>query len=181
MSKNQNSNSIFSIKAQSSLEFLMIFGIGFTIIIILGGIFFSFSGEAKSSLDQKQLQKTGDEIISNIEKIYFLGNNNMITLTSTFPDGIDNFTIEHVNNSNGGTYVVFDYLNISYIGDKGTVSNTFTTKETYTRFNCTKCYHTTNIGGNYTSYFNSSDYTGGVKKMKIQSRGDFVSIDFVNE
>ena len=58
-------------KAQSSLEFLIIFGIGFIMIIALSGVFFSYSSEAKLSLDKTQLEKIGGELISNIEKIYF--------------------------------------------------------------------------------------------------------------
>ena len=71
MFKNKTNSLFFSNKAQSSLEFLIIFGIGFTIIVVLGGIFFTYSTDARDELDQKQLRKTGDEIISNVEKIYF--------------------------------------------------------------------------------------------------------------
>lgn len=166
-------------KSQSSLEFLLIFGIGFTLTVILGGIFFTYSYDAKSELDQKQITKTCDELMSNIEKIYFLGNNNMITLTSKFPDGIDNFTIVHINNSNLTTSMEFDYINVSYISNNVLVSNIFSTKENYIRFNCSSCYHTVKVNGNYTSYFNTSDFSGGVKKIKITSKSDYVQIDFV--
>lgn len=181
MFKNKTNCPFFSNKAQSSLEFLIIFGIGFTIIVVLGGIFFTYSTDARDELDQKQLRKTGDEIISNVEKIYFLGNNNMITLTSKFPDGIENFTIIHKNTSDGVTTKEFDYLNISYISGGEVVSNIFAANENYIRFNCSLCYHSPNINGNYTSHYNSSDFSGGVKKIKIISKNEYVQIDFVNE
>ena len=168
-------------KSQSSLEFLFIFAIGFSIIAILGGIFFTYSSDAKDTLDEKQLSKIGDELMSNIEKIYFLGSNNMITFNSKFPEGIQNFTIVHKNNSNLTTVIEFDYLNITYISNGKINSNIFSTNENYIRFNCSKCYHTNNINGTYTSYFNSSDFTGGSKKLKILSKGSYVQIDFINE
>ena len=58
-------------KSQSSLEFLMILGIALTIIIILAGVFVNYSNSAKKSLDKQQLSNIGDDLISNIEKVYF--------------------------------------------------------------------------------------------------------------
>lgn len=162
-------------KTQSSLEFLMIFAIGFVIITILGGIFFNYSNESKNTLDNNQIDKIGNELMSNIEKIYFLGNNNMISLNTQFPEGITNFTIEHRNISSNQ----FEYLNITYLGNKGLSSNIFQTSENYIRFNCTNCYHTTNVNGNYTSYYNESDFSGGSKKIKILSKGNYVEISFI--
>lgn len=172
---------IFNKKNQSSLEFLIIFGISFAIILMLGGIFFSYSNGAKNTLDQKQIDKVGNEIISNIEKIYFLGNNNMITMGFKLPEGIENISILHLNISDGTTYNTYDYLNISYMSENLIVDSLFTTKENYIYFNCTNCTHSVNLNGNYTSYYNSYDYTGGTKLMKIQSKGDYVTIDFVRE
>ncbi len=168
-------------KSQASLEMLLIFGITFTVILILGGIFFNYSTGAKNTLDEKQLEKTGNELITNIEKIYFLGNNNMITFSANFPEGIDNFTIVHKNTTDGTTNFEYDYLNISYISDKEIIDTIFTSNENYIRFNCSKCYHTTNINGSYISYFNSSDFSGGAKRIKIQSKGDYIQLDFIKE
>jgi len=53
-------------KSQASLEFLSIFGIGFSIIVILGGLFVVYSGEAKEGLDKVQLENIGRSLMSNI-------------------------------------------------------------------------------------------------------------------
>lgn len=159
-------------KAQSSLEFLMIFGIGFSIIIIIGGLFLTYSSGAKETLDQQQIDRIGQEIISSIEQIYFLGNGNRLTLNFNFPAGVENFTINHANNGS----VDFDYLNITYFYSGGVISEIFTTKEAYTRFNCTQCYVGTDI-----NWFNVSDFSEGSKTIRITSKGDYVSLDFVKE
>jgi len=167
-------------RAQSSLEFLIIFGIGFLMIIVLSGVFFSYSNEAKASLDKTQIEKVGNELISNVEKIYFLGSGNRITYKASFPEGIANMSIEHRNNSNSTTDINFDYINITYYTHGNISSSLFTANENYIRFNCSRCINEPNIGGNWTSYYNdTSDFAGGAKTIKIYSMGDYVNIDFV--
>jgi hypothetical protein len=167
-------------KAQSSLEFLMIFGIGFSIIMVLSGIFFGYFNAEKETLDSKHLQNIGEELIGNIDKIYFLGNGNRITLNTKFPEGIENITIYHIIDKNvSGTNISFDYLNISYIGGGKIISQIFTTSEPYIRFNCTRCYH--NLTTNISHYNDTSDFTGGFKRIRIESKGNWVSMDFIKE
>lgn len=165
---------IFLKKAQSSLEFLIMFGIGFTIILILSGIFFNYSSEAKIGLDKNQIQTIGSDIISNIENLYFLGDGNKITMNAKFPDTIQNLTIHHSKNSI--TDEKFDYLNFSLYTEGNISSEIFLTKELYIRFNCSKCYHNTLTN---VSYFNISDFAGGPKVIKIESHDDYVTFDFV--
>ena len=160
-------------KSQSSFEFMVIFGIGFSLIIILGGVFFSYSNSAQKGLDKKQIDNIADELMSNIERIYFLGKGNRITMKTTFPDGIENFTIVHKNISG----VEFDYLNISTYNEKLLLSNIYETNE-YVRFNCTACYHSPLINGEGISSFNQSDFSVGQKNIRIESFGDYVSVDF---
>lgn len=164
------------VKAQASFEYLIIFGIALTLILILGGVFFTYSGEAKEQLDKKQIEKIGREIISNVEKMYFLPEGNKVTIDTSFPQGIENLTIVHFNNSG----IVFDILNVSYYNEDIFSSELFETKETYIRFNCSySCQHnyTTNV-----SWFNDTSlFTQGAKRIQIVSQGDYVSIDFVRD
>ena len=165
-------------KTQSSLEFLMIFGIGFTIILILSGIFFTYFNEEKDTLDSKHIENIGNEITKNVEKIYFLGTGNRITINTNFPDGIENITIVHKNNVNvGGELISYDYLNVTYIIKKSVETQMFETKENYIRFNCSQCTHNTITN---VSYFEDPSYfSGGNKKIRVESKGDFVEISFV--
>lgn len=165
---------IFLKKSQSSLEFLTIFSLAFTIILIMSGIFFSYTDEAQQNLDKSQIDKIGNDIISNIEKIYFIGEGNKITMKANFPDNIENLTIHHTSNSLGEK---FDILNFTIISDKTFTYQLFLTKELYIRFNCSNCNH--DIIKNI-SYYESSDFLEGFKVIKIENLGDYVTLDFVN-
>lgn len=164
-------------KGQSSLEFLMIFGIGFGIILILSGLFFSYFSEEKSSLDIKHIENIGEKIISTSEKIYFMGKDNKLTIDARFPENIQNISIIHYTKDISGTPTEFDVLNITFHRDGETYydSTYFQTNELYIRFNCTRCNH---IPSENLSYYNESMFSEGNKKIEIRSMGDWVSIDF---
>ena len=164
-------------KAQSSLEFLAIFGISFMIIILLGGIFFTYSSGAKTNLDKKQLERIGDEIVSNVEQIYFLGDGNRVTIQTKFPDDIVNMTIYHKNQSG----LSFDYLTFTHYNDDILVESSFEPNDYYVRFNCTNCHHVINGPDGNLSFYNQSDFAGGTKSIRIESYGDYVAVDFYNE
>lgn len=169
-------------KAQSSLEFLMIFGIGFTIILVMGGIFFGYFNSEKDTLDRKHIIKVSEELINNIEQIYFLGEGNKVTMKTKFPSLIENLTIHHVNitdPNNPGERLYYDYLNFSYYDEDDYYSLLFEANELYIRFNCTRCDNTSIVDGEWVSYYNdTSDFAGGPKRINIESKGDWVSIDF---
>ena len=158
-------------KSQASVEFTLTFAIGFMLLLVISGIFFVYSKSAKQDLDKQQIENVGQEIIFNTERIYFLGQGNRLTMKTNLPNGIDNFTIHHINNSNGE----FEYINISYFLDSEPISSIFSPSELYMRFNCTTCYHDYNLN---ISWYNTSDFAGGSKVLRIESKGEFVSIDF---
>lgn len=167
---------MFFKKSQSSLEFLIIFGIGFSLILIIGGIFMSFFFAEKQNLDTTVLNQIGERITSSIEKIFFLGIGNKMTLDFKFPEMIHNISIYHKNNLTNPNKS-FDYLNISYYYNENISYLIFLTSKNYVRFNCSGCYH--NFSSNI-SYFNdSSDFSVGDKKLKIESFKDYVNIGFV--
>jgi len=176
---------MFYSKSQSSMEFLVILGIGLTMIIIFAGIFFTYSSEAKIEMDKTQIETIGNNLITNIEKIYFMGYGNQYLYKTNFPKNFINLTIHHINNSNSTNEIYFDYLNMTYMVDKRIISSIFTTKEDYIRFNCSLCNHTINIGGNWTSYYgsytknDSALMSWGPKEIEIKSKGDYVLIDFM--
>ncbi|MFW6286016.1 MAG: hypothetical protein ACOC16_02740 [Nanoarchaeota archaeon] len=165
-------------KSQTSLEFLLIFGISFLIILIMGGIFFSYFNTEKKTLDNQHLQKIGNEMINYVEKVYFLTQGNRLSINTRFPDGIKNITIHHFNNKSvNGNNISFDYLNITFYHSNQLVHNIFSPKEPYIRFNCTDCFHNpiTNV-----SYFNdTSDFAQGQKTIRFQSQGSWVSVDII--
>ncbi len=160
-------------KSQSSLEFLLIFGIGFFLILLMGGVFFTFSSEAKQNLDRKQLTKISNDIMTNIENVYFLGNGNRITMDVNMPEGIENITIHHYNVS-GDSY---DYLNFSFYLNQKFVSEIIIPKETYIKFDCSDC---SKLNENL-SYFPIYDINPGPKRIRFESKGDYVDVNFIRE
>ena len=163
-------------KSQSSLEFILTFVIGFSLILILSGLYLTYSSGNTDTLNRQQVDKIGRDIISNVEKIYFLGEGNRVTYSTNFPEDIRNLSIHHANNSNATDTIVFDYLNITYTLDSQHASSIFTAKENYIRFNCTNCNH---YPSQNVSVYEPSDFSGGTKKLRIESEGDWVSVDFV--
>jgi uncharacterized protein (UPF0333 family) len=161
-------------KAQSSLEFLMIFGIGLAIIMVMSGLFFGYFNSEKATLDSRFLEKIGQDIMEKTEKVYFLGDGNKVTIKTKFPDNIQNISI-HRKNISG---LEFDILNITYIANQNINFLIFTANEPYIRFNCTRCYQNNTLNPNV-SYFNdSSDFSPGSKRITVESYGDWVGIDF---
>ena len=163
--------------AQSSFEYLTILGTALGITILIGAAFIVYSNEAKSTFDFSQVVYIGDELIDNVQQVYFLGRGNKFLMNAKFPAGIHNLTIVHVNKS--GTQI--DYFNFLFITEDGFSLNEIVIAEkTYIRFNCTRCYSSTPIGGNWTNWYKPSDYGKGPKKISIESKGDWVSVDFVD-
>ena len=164
-------------KGQASFEYLSIFGIGLALIGIVGGLFFVYTYNAKESLDFQQIDKIGSDVITNAEKIYFLGTGNRLTLKYTFPEGIENLSI-HKFNESGYKY---SYLNFTIVRDDNLVDVIFQTQEDYVDIDCVVCNKgPANQFYNY-SYYNFSDYNMGPKTIRIESIGSKVYIDFVHD
>lgn len=167
-------------KAQSSLEFLTIFGIGFSMILILGGIFFTYSLESKQELDKDQLDVSFSQLISTMEQIYFLGEGNRVTQKLMLPDGIKNISIIHLNASNATDELYIDYLNISVYSQVGVQYLIYMPQEEYIRFNCSlNCSETPNVNGNWTSSYLPEASRSGPKTIRLENKGDFIAVDFI--
>ena len=158
-------------KSQSSFEMLIIFGFSFLLIILIGGYYIQFSATATSQIDVSQKNKIFTDIMDKSTRIFYQGNGNRVTVNAQLPDSITSMTIETRNN---GT-VDFDYLNITYDDNKQTRSSLYFPNELFVRLNCsTSCFDN---GTNWVFHeeFNSQ----GPKQVRIESRGDYVLIDFV--
>jgi hypothetical protein len=91
-------------------------------------------------------------------------------------------SIYHINNSNSTDDIYFDYLNFSYYEDSEERYSLFLPSELYIRFNCTGCYHSPKVNGEWISYYNKSEnINGGFKMIQIKNEGGWISVDFVSE
>lgn len=164
-------------KSQSSMEFLIILGIAFTFIILLGGIFISYSNSSQKNLNSDQIEKIGDELIAEIEKIYFRGSGNKIQYKANFPNDITNMTLHHrINGANN-----FTYLNITQIGDGQEVSHIFLPEENYIKFVCLNCSNPTptDFSNEFTQQFRREDYSAGSKTIAISSQNNRVELEVI--
>ncbi len=153
-------------KSQSSLEFLIILGIGFFFIAILGGVFLQLYNQESDKLDSEQIQNIGDQLISTAEKVYFRGIGNKITVSANFPEEIENMSIHRIEDN-------VTYLNFTGYSNQQLISFIFLTNSPDVRINCTNCFHSENV-----SWYSEIDFNGGPKRIAVQSMGDWVSIDF---
>ena len=155
---------------------MAIFGIAFTIIAMIGGLFFSYTYSAKGSLDLEQVNKIGNELINNIQKIYFFGDTNRKTYKPTFPQGIESLTIHHINQSGYNYY----YLNISLVSNGEIRDMIFQTTEDYIAIVCSSSCVNTNIEPGYDiATYNNSFLGQGVKNIRIEGFNNTVIVEFV--
>ncbi len=157
-------------KTQSSFEYLIIFGIAFSILILVFSLFYRSLEGGKSSVSMEQVKKIGNTIISSVEKVYYLGEGSRITIKVSFPDNINDMYIYHKNNS--GT--IMDILVINSSTDSGNVIEYFYPNTEEIRFNFSSGISFTT--GNYTYLNEKSFFSGGIKNVRFTSMGDYVSI-----
>jgi len=165
-------------QSQSSFEMLLIFGFSFLLIILIGGYYLQFSTTATSEIDVSQRDKIFNDVMDKATRIFYQGNGNRITVDAQLPDGISSITVETGNN---GT-VDFDYLNVTYVDNKVSRSSLYFPNELFVRFNCTE-----RLPSNQGSCFNNGTnmvffeefYSQGPKQIRIESKGDYVLIDFI--
>lgn len=164
-------------KAQSSLEFLIILGIAFVFILMLGGVFFSFSNSSQKSLNSEQIEKVGNELMTNIEKIYFRGVGNKIQYKANLPEDILNMTIHYKKTPTTN----FTYLNITRYDKSQISSQIFFPRENYIQFICANCSNTSPIdySTNFTLYFEEEDFSPGRKTLAITSLQERVELKFI--
>lgn len=159
-------------KSQASFELLLILGFSFTLTILAGGYYVMYSQEATDSLNQAQLDEVFNNIISKTSRVYFAGNGNRVTIEATIPNGVEEIVIE--NRSVGSDD--FNFINVTYNSDEGRISSSqYFPEELFIYLNCSSsCTYSGDRGIFDNQYTNS-----GPKRIRVESNGDIVTIDFV--
>jgi uncharacterized protein (UPF0333 family) len=80
-------------RGQTSMEFLILFGFVFLMIIPLVVIFYTQSYETKDALNSNQIRNVETKIADKAESVYYLGEPSKSTLKAYFPDNVVNITI----------------------------------------------------------------------------------------
>jgi hypothetical protein len=109
---------VVSIKAQYSMEFILIFAFSLLLVIPFISIMNSEYLRDKNNLDEMQAKKILDEIQSASTSVYYSGYPSRTTLTMTFPRGINSIDSNIVNTVNGvKSEIVFSIDHIDTISN----------------------------------------------------------------
>ena len=76
-------------KGQASLEYMIVVGVSLAVLLPTIYLFMNYSTTSQASIDISRLNTIGNRIISNAEKIYYLGPPSKITIEETFPSNIE--------------------------------------------------------------------------------------------
>ena len=79
--------------AQASMEFLVIFGFVFLMMVPLIIIFFDQTGTVEDAIAGNQLRNIAIKIADKAESVYYTGGTSKTTLKVYFPDGLTSFNI----------------------------------------------------------------------------------------
>jgi hypothetical protein len=161
-------------KAQISLEFVIIFGIGLTLILVLGSMFFSFSSSQQAELGKNQLSKILEELSIKGEQIYFRGNGNKITYKASFPEGITNFSIHWINESG----VFYSYFEIEESASGFSRSHFSPISSENILFACEHCFNDSNENKSF--WYQDYMFSSGPKTIVIKAKNNQVYFDFLS-
>ena len=83
-----------SLKAQVSMEYLIIFGIAFAMTLPLIVIYVKQTGNIQADITNAQMYKAANKISDYAEQVYYMGEPSQRTLDITFPAGITSITLQ---------------------------------------------------------------------------------------
>jgi len=158
--------------SQISLEYVIIFGISFSIILMLFSFVIGDLRQGESGINKDKITKIGNDMINYIEKVYYLGKGNKLTYQVIFPSGINQMYIWFKNN------ISILVVNFS-LGNSNSLSY-FYPSDSYVKFNfSSKNSAYFNSSQNKTYLINGSYYwSQGMKEIQFISKGDWVEVFF---
>lgn len=166
-------------KAQASFELLMILGFSLSFTLVAGGYFLMYSNEASLIFDSNQLDNVFLDVMEKSNRVFFAGNGNRITIDAALPEGIENISIHQSITGSSATNpnIPFSYINVTVRRGGGFTSQLYYPDNVFVLLNCSiSC---TQVGD--VSFFNQEHLNRGPKRIRVESRGDFVDINFINQ
>jgi len=99
-------------KSQASVEYLMVVGLAFVIIMPMVYMFYSYTTAVQEDVSMAKIHKIGIDIVHTAEQVYYLGEPSRSTININMPENVYNITVMDSVPSGQGL-VVF------YYGDAG--------------------------------------------------------------
>jgi len=75
-------------RAQSSVEFLAVTGIGILIIVGVAGVYLSYTKSNQDKVALQQVTNIGESVMQQVSTVYSLGKNSWVTLNVDMPDSV---------------------------------------------------------------------------------------------
>jgi hypothetical protein len=93
-------------KAQVSVEYLMVLGSLLFMALPAGYLFYHYSDSTQDQLSYAQLEVFADTLVNTAARVYYMGEPSRLTIEGHLPDNIDriNFTTDWAN---GGSQIIF--------------------------------------------------------------------------
>ena len=89
-------------KAQVSMEYLMMVGVAFIILVPMMYIFYDYTTSTQEDVSLAKLQAIGENIVNTAEEVYFLGPPSRMTIHYTMPSNVYGMEVS-------GDVIVFYY------------------------------------------------------------------------
>ncbi|MBN1792302.1 hypothetical protein JW826_01310 [Candidatus Woesearchaeota archaeon] len=145
---------VFSIRAQSSFEYIMLIAIVLLFVVSGVGVVYHYSQRSTEDVQTATIEKIGTDILDTVEKVYFIGGDSWETIRLNIPKNVK------------GVYVLDNQeLIIEYDSYGGISEAVF-----FSDVNLTTPY----VSGNRA---NLSDFAhSGINLIRVVSSGGYVNI-----
>jgi len=163
----------FKSKAQVSVEYLIIIGISFAILVPAGYFFYNYSRTSNDATIRSQITQIGTSMITNAESIYGLATGSLVTLNLRYPQNVRDVYI--LDGGAGYTELVIKYelssgMNEAVFFSRVALTGNFTYPD---RDGCatlptTPCLNSSITASNITQQ--------GTHKLKFESKTNYVMI-----
>ena len=121
------------VKAQASVEYLLVVGMAFIILLPGAYLFYQFSQGSGDEIVSARITRAGTEIIYTVEAMYAVGQNSWSTIDIEFPSTVTNvyvsapaneLIIQYDTQNGRSEAVFFSPVNITGAGPGGNISLT---------------------------------------------------------
>ena len=166
-------------KSQASFELLLILGFSLTLTILAGGYYMTYSTQASDSLNAGQVERVFEDVMGKATRVFFAGTGNRITIETSLPGGIEEIAIERsvtTSSADVGPSINFSYINVTSMQGGISRSQLFFPDDVFIQLNCT--FSCTYDGDR--AVFDMEHINRGPKRIRVESRGDYIEVNFIN-
>ncbi|MCX8146993.1 MAG: hypothetical protein N3D84_00830 [Candidatus Woesearchaeota archaeon] len=135
------------LKSQAAMEYLMIAGIAFVIVVPMVYILYSYTTSMSQEVAESKVGKIANDIVNTAEQIYYLGEPSRTTLTFNMPEGVYDIEVQ------GDRSIVFKLGDVYNSKEVVAVSSV-----------------------DIASFLIPDDFKKGRKKFRIEAERDYVDL-----